>query len=49
MYTDDKLITASEDKTIKVYRISGADAISEESEDEQQAIIKTGFIDADLN
>lgn len=49
LYTDDKIITASMDKLVKVYKISGAETVSEDSEEEQQAIIKTGFVDADLN
>lgn len=49
LYTDDKLITASADKCVKVYWLVGNETVEESSEEEQQAIIKTGFVDADLN
>ena len=49
LYTDDKLITGGADKMVKVYRLVGNETVEESSEEEQQAIIKTGFVDADLN
>lgn len=49
LYTDDKVITASEDKSIKIYRIQSQDADPESSSEDDNTIIKTGFVDADLN
>ncbi len=49
LYTDDKVITASEDKSIKIYRIQSSDASPPESEEEDNTIVKTGYVDKDLN
>ncbi len=49
MYTDDKVITASEDRAIKIYRIQATDAEESESSEEEKVIGDTGFIDPDLN